>query len=55
MLGSVGGFEPLKLSSLTALNLSIELAEAKPKAFSAWLLECEKERVLRNFHDPTQH
>jgi hypothetical protein len=33
----------------------IELAEAEPKAFSAWLQECERERLLRNFHDPTQH
>ena len=33
----------------------IELAEAKPKSFSAWLQECERERLLRNFHDPTQH
>jgi hypothetical protein len=33
----------------------IELAEAKPKALSAWLEECESERLLRNFRGPIQH
>jgi hypothetical protein len=32
----------------------IELAEAKPKAFSAWLQECDRERLLKNFDSPTQ-
>jgi hypothetical protein len=33
----------------------IELAEVKPKAFSAWLLDCERQRLLSGFHDQTQH
>jgi len=33
----------------------IELAEAKPKAFSAWLLDCERQRLLNRVHDQTQH
>jgi hypothetical protein len=32
----------------------IELAEAKPKAFAAWLQQCDRERLLRNFDSPTQ-
>lgn len=33
----------------------IELVEAKPRAFAAWLQQCERERLLRNFDSPTQH
>ena len=33
----------------------IELAEAKPKAFSAWLLDCERQRFLNTFQSHTQH
>jgi hypothetical protein len=32
-----------------------ELAQAKPKAFSAWLLDCDRQRLLNNFQSQTQH
>ena len=33
----------------------IELAQAKPKAFSAWLLDCERQRLLKKFDGQTTH
>ena len=33
----------------------IELAQAKPKAFSAWLLDCQRQRLLKRFDGQTKH
>lgn len=32
----------------------IELAVAKPRAFSAWIASCEQEHLLRNFDSATK-
>jgi hypothetical protein len=33
----------------------IDLTQAKPKAFAAWLQECDQKRLLKHFHSDTTH